>query len=173
MADPTPIATLSDLDALTSANKTVVLDFWAEWCPPCKAIAPLYGKLAREYAVPGKLAFGKVDVDSAPEVAQRFGVSAMPTFLFLVDGQASGVDVGGKAPGGGGVVFAEGEGVEGRVRMIRGADPRNLVAVVAELGRLAKEEEKGTEEGATEVSFAPSSTCLELGVLHGNVDHHA
>ncbi|KAL2131087.1 hypothetical protein VTI74DRAFT_5561 [Chaetomium olivicolor] len=144
MAEPTLIPSLSALDALTSTHKYLILDFTAQWCPPCKAIAPLFGKLAREFSVPNVLGFGKVDVDEAPDVASKFGVTAMPTFVFLVDGEAKGVDVSkGQGIGGGGVVLLNEEGHgEGKkvVGMIRGADARNLVAVVAEVGRLAKEE---------------------------------
>lgn len=136
MAEPTVLKTLADLDALTSTHKYVVLDFTAAWCPPCKAIAPLFGKLAAEYARPGRLAFAKVDVDEAPEVAQRFAVASMPTFLFLVDGRRDvGVDVRGRAVGGGGVVQLDGR--DGHVAEIRGADPRNLVALVQTVAELA------------------------------------
>ncbi|SPQ26211.1 28bcdd26-8b01-4090-95c3-eb31894a5df7 [Thermothielavioides terrestris] len=140
MADPHHIASVADLDALAAANKYLILDFWAEWCPPCKAIAPLFAKLSAELALPGAVAFGKVDVDEAPDVAAKFGVTAMPTFIVLTDGEAKGVRVGaGAAVAGGGVVTGD----EGEVRLIRGADPRNLVALAHEVVRLAKEEGVG------------------------------
>ena len=161
MADsPSPtihtIPNLDALDKLTAAHKYVVLDFWATWCPPCKAIAPIYANLAQKHAVEGVLAFGKVDVDEATDVSSKFGITAMPSFLFLVDGDpGKGVDVTkveGKTVGGGGVVFAaaaaaaveggEGDGGDekGRVVMIRGADPKNLTAVVEAVAGAAREE---------------------------------
>ncbi|GAB1320937.1 hypothetical protein MFIFM68171_11147 [Madurella fahalii] len=139
MAEPVHIASKADLNALTEANKTVVLDFWAEWCPPCKAIGPLFVKLAKEYAVPGQLAFGKVDVDEVPDITAEFGVTAMPSFLFLVDGQPAAVEVSGLAAGGG-AVLADDQ----KVQMIRGADPRALTAVISELGKAAKAAAEGT-----------------------------
>lgn len=137
MAEPLHITSLADLDAATSANKYLILDFTAVWCPPCKAIAPLFGKLAAAHTVPGALAFGKVDVDEAADVAAKFGVSAMPTFLVLTDGEAAGVDAPASVAGGGVVRSSEEGG--GKVTMIRGADPRGLVGVVEAVAALAKE----------------------------------
>lgn len=138
MADPAHVANKEDLKALTDANKIVVLDFWAEWCPPCKAIGPLFSKLAKEYAVPGQLAFGKVDVDAAPEITQEFGVTAMPSFLFLVDGEPAAVDIANIQAGGGLVINGE-----NKVQMIRGADPRALTTVISGLGETAKKAAEG------------------------------
>lgn len=148
MAEPIDIPSLAALDTLLSTNKYLVLDFWAVWCPPCKAMSPMFTKLAQEHAVPGVLAFGKVDVDEAPDVASKFGVTAMPSFLFLVDGDAEkGVEVGEAVVGGGLVKVAEAAG--NVVKAIRGADPRNLKAVVEVLGGLAKAEaEAGAGAGA-------------------------
>jgi thioredoxin 1 len=133
--DPQYITSLEALNSLSSTHKYLILDFTATWCPPCKAIAPLFSKLAKEFAIPNVLAFAKVDVDDASEVAQQFGVTAMPTFLFLVDGEAKGVPVEAVAEGG-----SVSKDDEGRVVQIRGADPRALTAVVTEVARLAKEE---------------------------------
>ncbi|KAK4239572.1 hypothetical protein C8A03DRAFT_32334 [Achaetomium macrosporum] len=137
------ITSLESLSSLTSTHKYLILDFTAVWCPPCKAIAPLFGKLAKEFAVPNVLAFAKVDVDEVPDVASKFGVTAMPTFVFLVDGEAKGVPVEAVAAGG-----SVSKDDQGRVVQIRGADARNLVSVVQEVGRLAKEEggKAGDEE---------------------------
>ncbi|KAK3898592.1 thioredoxin-like protein [Staphylotrichum tortipilum] len=153
-SDPAYLPNLAALDALTAANKYVILDFTAVWCPPCKAIAPLFSKLAGQHARPGALAFAKVDVDDATDIAEKFGVTAMPTFLVLVDGEVSGIDAPATVTGGGVVRAAEAEG--GKVMMIRGADPRGLVGVVEAVGGLAKDvvvEEKAeekTEEAAEE-----------------------
>ncbi|KAK3301700.1 thioredoxin-like protein [Chaetomium strumarium] len=138
------ITSLSSLAPLSSTHKYLILDFTAQWCPPCKAIAPLFSRLAKESAVPNVLAFAKVDVDEAPDVAQKFGVTAMPTFLFLVDGEPKGVPVEAVA-----AVPSVSKDDEGRVVQIRGADPRSLVAVVQEVARLAKEEAEGGGEEKT------------------------
>jgi thioredoxin 1 len=142
MADPIhTLTSLSDLDALATSNKYVILDFTATWCPPCKAIAPLFHKLAAEHSVPGALAFGKVDVDDAAEVAAKFSISAMPTFLFLVDGDPSGIDAGDAlADAGPSVVRVEGSGGDGPLVAIRGANPRALGEAIVKVAELAKGE---------------------------------
>jgi thioredoxin 1 len=138
MAEPVQvIETLDALDALTAANKYVVLDFTAEWCPPCKAIAPMYHKLATEHAVDNLVAFVKVDVDAAPDVAQKFEVTAMPTFVFLVDGEPSGIDVGGAEGPLAGKTNVIRTGPDGALVAIRGADPASLVGAVKKVAELA------------------------------------
>lgn len=67
-------------------SKTPVLvDFWAEWCGPCKMIAPVVEELAKEYD--GKLRVGKVDVDSNQQMAMQFGVRSIPTLLIFKNGR--------------------------------------------------------------------------------------
>lgn len=63
-----------------TAGKTVVIDFWAEWCGPCRSFAPVFTKVSAEY---GDVIFGKVDVDANPGLAQAFGVTAIPTLVVL------------------------------------------------------------------------------------------
>ena len=63
----------------------VLIDFFAEWCGPCKMMAPVIDEVARDYA--GKLKVVKVDVDESGETAAAFGVTAMPTFVLLKDGR--------------------------------------------------------------------------------------
>jgi len=62
----------------------VVIDCWAAWCAPCRAIAPVVEELAKEYS--GKVVFGKLNVDENPETAQKFGVMAIPTLLVMKNG---------------------------------------------------------------------------------------
>jgi thioredoxin 1 len=77
----------SELNKLIQSNTYVLIDFWATWCPPCKMIAPIFEKLASEHASEGNVAFVKVDVDAQQEIAQKYQITAMPTFLFIKDGE--------------------------------------------------------------------------------------
>ena len=70
----------------------VLVDFWAEWCGPCKAIAPVLEELAGELA--GKLKIVKVNVDEAPDLAQQFGIRSIPTLLVFKGGTIAGQMVG-------------------------------------------------------------------------------
>jgi thioredoxin 1 len=62
-----------------------VVDFWAEWCGPCRAITPIIEDLAKEYD--GKVTVGKLNVDDNPEVAMKYGIRSIPTILVLKDGE--------------------------------------------------------------------------------------
>ena len=63
----------------------VLVDFWAEWCMPCRMIAPSIAQIAE--ANPGKIKVGKVNVDESPEIASKFGVRGIPTLILFKDGQ--------------------------------------------------------------------------------------
>ena len=71
-------------DVLDSDNLTVV-DFWAEWCGPCRAIGPVIEELAKEYE--GKVNIGKLNVDHNPEVSMNYGITSIPAILFIKNGQ--------------------------------------------------------------------------------------
>ncbi len=75
----------SNVDELIASGQPVVIDFWAEWCGPCKMVAPIIDELAAEYD--GKIIIGKCDVDTNDEIAARFAVRNIPTVLFLKDGK--------------------------------------------------------------------------------------
>jgi len=75
----------SNFNNVISKNKTVLVDFWAEWCGPCRMISPIIEELANEYE--GKAIIGKVDVDSNQESSIKYGVRSIPTILTFKDGK--------------------------------------------------------------------------------------
>ena len=79
------------------SDKPVLVDFWAEWCGPCKMIAPTLAEIASEQK--GKLAIGKLNVDDNPDTARRFDVMSIPTLLVFKDGQQVKRLVGAKGKG--------------------------------------------------------------------------
>ncbi len=70
-----------------TTNSLVVVDFWAEWCGPCKMIGPIVEDLAKEYE--GKAVIGKLDVDENPEVCEEYGIRNIPTLLFFKNGEVA------------------------------------------------------------------------------------
>jgi thioredoxin 1 len=68
-----------------SSDKLTVVDFWAEWCGPCRAIGPVIEDLSKEYN--GKINVGKVNVDHNPEVSINYGITSIPAILFFKNGQ--------------------------------------------------------------------------------------
>ncbi|CAB3663432.1 thioredoxin [Achromobacter kerstersii] len=80
--------TTSDFEVDVIQSKTPVLvDFWAPWCPPCRAIAPSLEEISDELA--GKLQVVKVDIDEHPELARRYGVRSIPSLKVFVDGNVA------------------------------------------------------------------------------------
>ena len=94
------LSTLSDStfdETIGAAAEPVLVDFWAEWCGPCKMIAPVLEEIAGEQA--GKLSIAKLNVDDNPDVARRFGVMSIPTMIVFKDGQEAKRLVGAKGKG--------------------------------------------------------------------------
>ena len=94
------IVTLTDAtfdEGVGGADAPVLVDFWAEWCGPCKMIAPTLAEIASEQK--GKLAIGKLNVDDNPDTARRFDVMSIPTLLVFKDGQQVKRLVGAKGKG--------------------------------------------------------------------------
>lgn len=91
------MATVAVTDAtfdaeVKNSDIPVVVDFWAEWCGPCKMIAPVLDEIAEEYQ--GKLKVCKVDVDANPDIPPKFGIRGIPTLIVFKDGNAEATKVG-------------------------------------------------------------------------------
>lgn len=80
---------------VVKSDVPVLVDFWAEWCAPCRAIAPILDELADELS--GKAKIAKVDVDKNPQLAGQFGVRSIPTLLIMKDGVVQEQMVGGQS----------------------------------------------------------------------------
>ena len=83
MSNATPLTESNFKD--TVANGVTLVDFWAEWCGPCKMIAPILDEIAAEYD--GKAAVAKLDIDQAMGIAQQYSVNSIPTLVILKDGE--------------------------------------------------------------------------------------
>ncbi|KAL8753038.1 MAG: hypothetical protein Q9184_005541 [Pyrenodesmia sp. 2 TL-2023] len=101
------VSSPSHFKQLLSTSETVVVDFYADWCGPCKAIAPIYEQLSSQLSRPGKITFAKVDTERQKEVAQAYSVTALPTFMVFKSGQV--------------------------ISTVKGADPRKLSDVIRKL----------------------------------------
>jgi thioredoxin len=94
------ITTLTDAtfdETIGATTEAVVVDFWAEWCGPCKMIAPILAEIAGEHA--GKVSIAKLNVDENPDVARRYDVMSIPTLIVFKDGAPQKRLVGAKGKG--------------------------------------------------------------------------
>ncbi|GIJ82169.1 hypothetical protein Asppvi_000674 [Aspergillus pseudoviridinutans] len=123
MSAPVHISSKEQFSTLLSTSKFVVADFYADWCGPCKAIAPAYEQLAKQLSRPNRITFTKVNVDEQQDIARAYGVTAMPTFIVFQQGRA--------------------------ISTVRGADPKALSDAVR---KLADEANKDDNSGSGEAS---------------------
>ncbi len=72
-------------ESVLRAEKLVLIDFWAEWCGPCRMLTPIMEELSAEYE--GKVIIGKIDVDNNPDVCSKYGIRNIPTVLFFKNGE--------------------------------------------------------------------------------------
>lgn len=86
------VSDVSFEEDVLKAKKPVLVDFWAEWCSPCKMIAPMLDEVAAEYQ--DKLQIAKVNIDENPRTPQRFNVRGIPTLILFKNGQVEGQKVG-------------------------------------------------------------------------------
>ena len=84
-------------EEIGASSEPVIVDFWAEWCGPCKMIEPILNEIATEQA--GKIRIGKLNVDENPDLARRFDVMSIPTLIVFQDGQPKKRLVGAKGKG--------------------------------------------------------------------------
>ena len=85
LSEPVHVTDATFETTVLQAEIPVIVDFWAPWCQPCKIVAPVLDKLAREHA--GNLLIAKVNTDENPEWAMKYGVQGIPTMLFVANGK--------------------------------------------------------------------------------------
>jgi len=111
MSSTVHVGSAGQFRTMLSSSSIVVTDFYADWCGPCKAIAPVFEQLSKKHSKPKSVTFAKVNVDSQQEIARQYGVSAMPTFLIFRNGSV--------------------------IQTIRGADQRQLSQAVENAVKMA------------------------------------
>lgn len=83
---------VTEFDALLGGDLPVLVDFWAEWCMPCRMLAPVIEQLGEQYA--GRLSVAKVNVDEQPELAERYRIQSIPTVMLFSKGKAVHTEIG-------------------------------------------------------------------------------
>jgi len=78
----------AEFDEFINQDKTVIIDFWADWCAPCRMIAPVFEELSKEFA--GKIEFAKLDTAENPETPSKYGIVSIPAFLVFRKGELIG-----------------------------------------------------------------------------------
>ena len=93
IVNETPVMELTshDFDQKKSENELLLVDFWAEWCGPCKSMHPIFSRMAKKYK---SVRFARVNVDNAQDIAMRYGVQSIPTFIMFKNGEVANTMVG-------------------------------------------------------------------------------
>jgi thioredoxin 1 len=150
---PTEILAPLHFTTLLNAHTYLIADFYATWCPPCKQIAPIYAQLSTAHTTPGKFAFVKINVDEQRELAGKYGVTAMPTFLVFKDGKKVGEVKGADVRSLKGVVesaVGELKAADGRSKARVPAQPRMTEAKKPEEGVVGEEKTVSGSYGMTD-----------------------
>jgi len=79
------VVTDQNINEVLASSKVVLVDFWAVWCGPCRALGPIVEEIASEYE--GKIVVGKCNVDEAQDISMQYGIRSIPTIIFFKDGQ--------------------------------------------------------------------------------------
>ncbi|GAB1731678.1 hypothetical protein NU195Hw_g4722t1 [Hortaea werneckii] len=133
MSQTVAITSAQHFTQVLNSSRIVVTDFYADWCGPCKAVAPVYEQLSSQLSRPGSITFTKVNTDMQKDIAQSYNITAMPTFLIFKAGRET--------------------------KRIRGADPKALDAAVKQLAQ----EAATADEGGSAVESGASSGATWLG----------
>lgn len=96
MSNVKHIETATFTESVLKAEKPVLVDFWAEWCGPCKSIAPILDEISNERS---DVEVVKVDIDKNPEIAKKFGIRSIPTMILFVNGEVEATKVGAVSKG--------------------------------------------------------------------------
>ncbi|KAI9865874.1 MAG: hypothetical protein M1813_001841 [Trichoglossum hirsutum] len=142
------ITSAAQFNSLISSSTIVVVDFYADWCGPCKVIAPIYESFSTSLSRPDKITFAKVDVDRQQEIATTHRVTAMPTFLVFNNGK--------------------------EVSRVRGADPKKLTEAVqklaAEAGNLSSDGDGSSSSGFTATGGESAGMWMGINLPRGYND---
>lgn len=117
------IESTTQFSNLLSSSAIVVADFYADWCGPCRQIAPIYEQLSEQLSRPNRITFTKINTDRQQELSQAYGVTAMPTFMIFKNAQ--------------------------KIENIQGADARRLSAAIKKVAEEANKIDSGADDAAS------------------------
>ncbi|CAD0091978.1 unnamed protein product [Aureobasidium vineae] len=138
------IESAQQFSSLLSSSRIVVTDFYADWCGPCKAIAPFYEQLASSLSRPNQITFTKVNTDNLKDITQTYNITAMPTFMVFKNGRET--------------------------QRIRGADPKALDAAVKSLASEAESSSADASSSSSSGTWVGASLPRGYSDITDSVD---
>lgn len=147
MSKTVQITSAQHFTQVLNGSRIVVTDFYADWCGPCKVIAPVYEQLSQQLTRPGTITFVKVNTDHQKEIAQTYNITAMPTFMIFKAGRET--------------------------KRIRGADPKALNEAVKQLAQeagKADSEDTGAEAGSSGSNWLGAGTPRNYSDITDSID---